>query len=310
MSETPRTLREAVALYADEQKAFERVRDRRWPEGVSCPHCASMAVRFMEKRRVWQCNDCRKQFSAKTGTIFEDSPIPFKKWLPAIWLIANCKNGISSHEIARDLGVTQKTAWFMLHRIRLAMQTGTFEKLSGHVEVDETYIGGKARNMHYGKRKSKNRIGGAGKAMVMGFIERGGKVVTKHVDGLDTRKAANHVRNTVDETSKLFTDSLDVYRELPFYYEHQMVNHAVQYVRGNVHTNTLENYWSLLKRSLGGTYVSVEPFHLFRYLDEQAFRYNQRRTTDAHRFDLALSQIVGKRLTYNELTGKELAADG
>lgn len=310
MSETPRSLIEAVALYADEQKAFERVRDRRWPNGVACPHCGSVGVRFMAKRKAWQCNDCRKQFTAKTGTIFEDSPIPFSKWLPAIWLIANCKNGISSHEIARDLKVTQKTAWFMLHRIRLAMQTGTFEKLNGEVEVDETYIGGKARNMHYTKRKSKTRAGGAGKAMVIGFVERGGKVVTKHLDKVDRRIANNEVGATVEPSAKLYTDSLNAYDELSFYYQHQMVNHAVQYVRENVHTNTIENYWSLLKRALGGTYVSVEPFHLFRYLDEQAFRYNQRRATDAHRFDLALSQVTGKRLTYNELTGKELAADG
>jgi transposase-like protein len=230
-----------MRFFQDEQRAFECVRDRRWPTGVYCPRCGAFEVKFMEKRKAWNCNGCRKQFTAKTGTIFEESPIQFSKWLPAMWLIANAKNGISSYELHRSIGVTQKTAWFMLHRIRLAMQNGTFGKLGGEVEVDETYIGGKARNMHYKKRTSKNRIGGAGKAMVMGFVERGGKVVTKHVDNLDRQKASHEVKNTVDESSKLFTDSLYVYGDLSFYYQHQMVNHAVTCVKGNVHTNTLEN---------------------------------------------------------------------
>lgn len=207
MNEQPQTLLEVIRFFEDEQRAFESVRDRRWPNGVSCPRCGSASVRFMESRRAWNCNDCRRQFTAKTGTIFAESPISFSKWLPAMWLIANCKNGISSYELARDLGVTQKTAWFMLQRIRLAMQDDRIDKLGGEVEVDETYIGGKARNMHYGAKRTKNvHGGGVGKAVVMGFLERGGKVQTKVIGSTDRKTMRREIFKRVDESAKLFTD--------------------------------------------------------------------------------------------------------
>jgi transposase-like protein len=251
---------------------------------------------------LWNCNGCRRQFSAKIGTIFEDSPIKFSKWLPAMWLIVNCKNGISSCELARDLKVTQKTAWFMLHRIRLAMRNGSLI-LSGEVEADETYIGGKARNMHK-EQRAKVRTGTMGKITVMGMLERGGKVVANVIQNPTRQTLRDNILGTVDETAKLFTDAHSGYDGLSFHYQHSVINHAVEYVNGNVHTNGIENFWSLLKRGLGGTYISVEAFHLFRYIDEQAFRFNSRKASEADRFTSALSQVVDRRLTYKELIGK------
>jgi len=248
-------------------------------------------------------------FTVKMGTLMEDSPIGLDKWLAAIWMIGGAKNGISSYEIHRGLGITQKSAWFLMHRIRLAMQAGSFDKLSGHVEADETFIGGAARFMHKHKRAEKigTKTGFTGKVAVMGLLERhdegGSKVRVKVIEG--RRKDIIHqaVREDVEQGSALFTDALGSYEGMNEYI-HLVVDHAVKYVEGNIHTNGLENFWSLLKRCLKGTYVSVEPFHLFRYLDEQSFRFNNRKVTDQIRF-LAISRmIVGRRLTYKQLTGK------
>lgn len=305
---TPNTLLEATRLFKDPDKAHEYLRDLRWPDGViPCPDCGGTGHYYLATQRRWKCKACKRQFSVKVGTIFEDSPLGLDKWLIAVWLIVNAKNGISSYEIHRALGVTQKTAWFMLHRIRLALQEGTFEKFNGEVEADETYIGGRAINMHRGPKRQKHSIGGgAGKALVIGFLERGGKVRAKHIGAHDRPYIENVVRSNVEEGAKLYTDSHGSYRFMSQWYLHEFVDHAVRYAEGVVHTNCLENYWSLLKRSIRGTYVSVEPFHLFRYLDEQAFRYNERKGTDGQRFDLAASSTAGKRLTYRELTGKAL----
>jgi len=300
----------AMQLYIsnDVEHCREFMVELRWPDGkVKCPRCGSEHVLWIAKERVWKCygKHDHAKFSLKTGTIFEDSPIALEKWLPAAWLIINCKNGISSYELARDLKVTQKSAWFMLHRIRLAMQSGTFEKLSGEVEADETFIGGKARNMHVAQRK--RRITGTGtkdKTAVMGILERGGKVRTVVVPNRRRSALQGEIRKHVEAGAALYTDALLSYNGLEGDYAHQVVDHAVQYVDGRVHTNGLENFWSLLKRSISGTCISVEPFHLFRYLDEQSFRYNERKSTDAERFVTVMKQIVGKRLTFDELTGK------
>ena len=280
---------------------------RRWPEGVTCPRCGSKDVLFLEKYNRWHCRakHTAPQFTLKTGTIMEDSPIGLDKWMTAMWQIVNCKNGISSYEIHRALGITQKTAWFLDHRIRLALHTRSFNKLSGQVEVDETYIGGKARNMHKSVRARRlpHARGQGGKAIVMGILERKGKVHT-HVVGTNRKSALQpHVREHVEPGSEIFTDSHPGYQGMPEY-THNVIDHAVAYVQGNVHTNGLENFWSLLKRGIHGTYVSVEPFHLFRYVDEQAWRYNNRKMTDGERFDMAVKGIVGKRVTFDELTGK------
>lgn len=303
-----KSLLEVVTYCADEKRAFEYFRDRRWPSGVSCPRCGSDRISFIDSRSIWRCNGCKRQFSVKVGTIFEDSPISLTKWLPAMWLIGNAKNGISSYELHRALEVTQKTAWFMLHRIRLAMQSdaGT---LMDHVEVDETYIGGKARNMHKHVKEQKiTGTGGKDKSIVVGLLERGSSVKAQVVEGSKKGTLHNVVVTNVLKGSNLYTDAHRSYNGLGEWYAHQVIDHAVSYVDGVVHTNGLENFWSLLKRTVSGTYVSVEPFHLHRYLDEQTFRFNQRKDTDGERFELLGSQVAGKRLTYSKLTGKELAA--
>jgi transposase-like protein len=266
--------------------------------------------------RRWKCysKHPRPQFSLKVGTIFEDSPLGLDKWLPAVWLICNCKNGISSYELSRDLDITQKSTWFMLHRIRLAMQTGTFKKLAGTVEADETFVGGKVANMHLDKqtrmRMGKKRAGGyEGKTIVMGLLERHSKGSKARVKVLPNTRAWNVRRNVIDNVergSNVYTDSMHSYRNLPVDgFVHEFIDHAEAYVRGQVHTNGLENFWSLFKRALKGTYVSVEPYHLQAYADEQCFRFNERKATDFQRFALTMMQIVGRRITYKELTGKQ-----
>jgi transposase-like protein len=308
------TLRDAMLYFSEFEHCKEFMTELRWPDGkVKCPQCGSEKVTWLANPRVWKCygKHARPTFTLKTGTIFEDSPIGLEKWLPCAWLLINCKNGISSYEVSRDLGVTQKTAWFMLHRVRLAMQDDLKGgMLSGEIEVDETFIGGKARNMHKSKRLEKlggSHHGVGGKEMVFGMVERDGKVRTIHVGGRSKPILQEKIKQNVEAGSAIFSDELDSYDGLSPDFKHEVVNHAVEYVRDNVHTNTMENFWSLLKRGLHGTYISVEPFHLFRYLDEQAFRYNHRKTTDAERFAAVLKHIVGRRLTYEQLTGKAQA---
>lgn len=306
--ETPKTLLEVIRYFEDERTAWDYFVSRRWPNGVVCQHCGCFEnIHLIETRLRFRCNDCGKQFSAQTGSVFEASPIKFSKWLPAMWLITNAKNGVSSYEIHRALGVTQKTAWFMLHRIRLAMRNGSFEKLMDDVEADETFIGGKARNMHKDVKERKiTGTGGKDKTVVAGLLERNGNVLVRVVEDRSSENLVKFVRNNTVAGSNLYTDALKSYNDLGEWFRHQVVDHAVSYVEGQVHTNGLENFWSCLKRTLGGTYISVEPFHLFRYLDEQSFRYNERKGTDADRFEMVVAGAPGKRLTYARLTGKEL----
>ncbi len=295
----------AIEYFADPIACFETVKAAKWgSKGPSCPICESKRLSFLTTRLMWTCLDCRKQFSVKVGTIFEDSPIALKKWLCAMWMVGNCKNGVSSYEIAKAIGVTQRTAWFMNHRIRYAMHHGTIDKMTGTVEADETFIGGKARNMHAGKRAEtiKGR-GPMGKAIVFGLLDHEtGKVRLKHVHSRRKHELHEMIRETVTPGSELHTDALKSYDGLAEY-THKVVDHAEAYVQNNVHTNRLENFWSLLKRSIKGTYVSVVPFHLFRYLDEQSFRYNERHLTDVERFAKVLRSISGKRLTYARVKG-------
>lgn len=304
MNTTPQTLVAAIRFFSDPDTCLGFIVELRWPNGVRCPRCDHAQVSFIKTRRLWKCKGCKKQFSAKVGTIFEDSPIPLDKWLVAIWLIANAKNGISSYEVHRALGITQKSAWFMMHRVRLAMQTDTFQKLKGEVEVDETFIGGKARNMHKGKRKVQGS-GAVGKAVVLGLLERHGEVRTKVVPSTRKPVLQRHVRAHVEPGSEVFTDALPSYGGLESEYAHQVIDHAESYAEGKVHTNGLENFWSLLKRTIKGTYTQAMPFHLFRYLDEQAFRFNSRHGKDGDRFRQVLGSVAGKRLTYEKLIGKE-----
>jgi transposase-like protein len=318
------TLQQAIQKFSDEQTCIDTVAAMRWPDGVTCPACGHKEHWYLKTQKRWKCKDCHRQFSVKLGTIFEDSPIGLDKWLLAMWMIASCKNGVSSYEIHRAIGVTQKSAWFMLHRLRLGMKEGKFfdtPKLGGdggEVEVDETFIGGKLRNMHKDKQlrfrktheSARNPGGPVGKAIVVGMLDRTARKIRANVvPDVSRQTLQNAVLQNVFYGTSVYTDQAPAYHKLNSKYVHEIVNHAETYVRGRVHTNGLENFWSLLKRNLSGTYVCVEPFHLDRYVDEQVFRFNNRGSkenpVDGERFRLLLSQIAGKRLTYSALTGKD-----
>jgi transposase-like protein len=313
---TPGTLQEAIQFFSDYDNCRQFMVAVRWEDGiVHCPQCDSQKVTYLVNAKLYKCSEkhSRQKFSLKVGTIFEDSPLPLEKWLPAAWLLVSAKSGISSYEVHRALGITQKSAWFMMHRVRLAMHSGSFKKAGGdgaEVEVDETFIGGKARNMHVAKRKKKiTGTGGKGKAIVFGVMERGGKVHAQVVADRLSNTVRPILKERVEAGATLYTEVIRGYFGLEDEFEHAMINHAAEHVNGRVHTNGTENFWSLLKRGLNGTYVSVEPFYLFRYLDEQCFRFNKRATkdnplNDADRFTYAMTQIAGRRLTYAELTGK------
>jgi transposase-like protein len=322
----PRTLQEAIVYFADPDRAFDYAVKLRWPEGkVHCPRCSSesnYAITRKTKKgtaRLWLCRGCNRQFTLKVNTIFEDSPITLDKWMTAFWMLVNCKNGISSMEIHRALGITQKSAWFMLQRLRTALHNRTFgatTKLGGpdsEVESDETFIGGSTKNMHASRRA---KVEGAGpyqnKTIVQGILDRNLRQVRANVVPNVTRETLQSlILKNVKYGSKVYTDDAIAYSAgMNWRFVHDVINHSETYVRGRVHTNGLENFWSLLKRGLKGTYVAVEPFHLFRYVDEQVFRYNNRKdgdnkVSDSTRFARAMSQVAGRRLTYSELTGKD-----
>jgi transposase-like protein len=323
----PVTLQQAIVYFSDSDRAFRYAVELRWPDArINCPRCGSEKHCFVSTRKIWFCKGCKKQFTVKVGTIFEDSPIGLDKWMTAVWMICGAKNGVSSYEIHRALGVTQKTAWFMLHRIREAMKSGSMEKMGGSnggaVESDETFVGGNPKNMHASRRlaiqrrrsevadwKATHRL--SDKVSVMGMLDRESRQVrAKVVPNVKRETLQSEILNHVAQGSKVYTDSATGYLNLAAQqYIHETVNHVQEYVRGEVHTNGLENFWSLLKRSLRGTYVAVEPFHLDRYVTEQVFRFNNRATkdnplNDAERFALAMSQIGGRRLTYAQLRGQ------
>ena len=314
----PESLQEAIVYFSDPERAFVHAVNMRWPGGViTCPRCGGTQHSFLKTRLMWFCKGCKRQFSVKVGTIFEDSPISLDKWMTAFWMVVNCKNGISSAEMARTLKITQKSAWFMNHRIREVLGNKSFGLQSkigggegGEVEVDETFVGGKAKFMHRNRAKKYAEIGTHhGKAIVQGFLDRDLREVrAKVVPNTKRETLQDEVLSNVKFGTRVYTDNAVGYDSLHYRFVHEFVNHAERYVNGRVHTNGLENFWSLLKRGLKGTYVAVEPFHLYRYVDEQVFRLNNRKTkkrnvSDADRFQLAMSQINGKRLTYAELTG-------
>jgi transposase-like protein len=316
--DSPKTLLEAIQYFSDEQVCIDAVAAMRWPNGVVCAACSADKPYYLKTAKRWKCRECRGQFSVKVNSIFEDSPISLTKWLPALWLLVNCKNGVSSYEISRDLGITQKSAWFVLHRLRLALKARDFSyKLGsdgGPVEMDETYVGGKVKNMHASKLKAKKHgnvgwQGGRGKAVVMGILERGGEVRAQVVESRLKKHLGPVIEANVKDGAHIITDEATVYQNLTKTYFHEVINHMEGYVNAHVYTNGIENFWSLLKRGLNGTYVNVEPYHLQAYVEEQVFRFNNRATKDnplddADRFLLALSQVANRRLTYAELTGK------
>jgi transposase-like protein len=299
----PKSLLSAVRYFSDRTICNDYMRTIKWPDGeVRCPHCGGTRIGEIKTRAMFRCKDCRKQFSYKVGTIFEDSPLGLDNWFVGVWAIANCKNGISSHELARALGVTQKTAWFMLHRIREAMRSGEFRKLRGEVESDETFVGGEAANMHKGRRARVIQGRGAvGKRIVHGMLERAGAVRAHVVQSTEAAQLLPRLQSNVEPSSAIYTDAHKAYEGLWWGFIHQAVDHAKEYVRGRVHTNGLENFWSLFKRTLKGTYVSVAPFHLQRYVQEQEFRFNNRKTGDGERFAALMGGVAGRRLTYRQL---------
>jgi len=310
----PKTLREAIRYFSDEQVCIDTVAAARWSKGPVCPKCEHGDHYYLATQKRWKCKKCGKQFSVKVGTIFEDSPISLDKWLCALWMITNCKNGISSYEVGRALDVTQKTAWFMLHRLRLAMHNESFDKLGGknkEVEVDESFIGGAARFMHAGRRKRMITARGVkDKATAFGILERGGEVRAFAVPSRRKNALQTKIKEHVKDETPVYSDALMSYVGLNARFKHEVIDHAHKYVEGRVHTNSLENFWSLFKRGIKGTYVSIEPFHMQRYLDEQVFRFNNRAVlplrprNDGDRFSTMLRQVAGKRISYAELTGK------
>lgn len=311
----PTTLVDAVKHFSDEQVCIDEVKAMRWPDGeVSCMGCGEIGnTIWLANQKRWKCRGCKKQFSVKVGTIFHDSPLGLDKWMVAMWMLANCRNGVSSYEIGRTIGITQKSAWHMMHRIRKAMTDQSTGKLGGDapVEIDETFVGGKVKNMHKSKRiKGLNYSAGNGKAIVMGMLERGGKV---RAGVIKDRKVVN-MKPVLDENvqagSHIITDEHTSYPFMAAPYYHEVISHIEGYVRDHVHTNGIENFWSCLKRGLNGTYISVEPMHLDRYVDEQVFRFNNRHNSkgDAGRFKAVLKDVVGRQLTYAELTGRTASA--
>lgn len=312
---TPKTLLEAISYFSNDAICVKFLEQYRFPESDGkpfCPKCGSLNVCALTSRPAYRCREkqCKKGFSLKAGSIMEDSPLPITKWVPAIWFVLNHKNGVSSYEVGRALGIHQQSAWFMMHRIRKAISNGSFAKLSGVVEADETFIGGKSRFMHKAKREALGMKGGkkVSKTVVMGILERGGEVRAKVVDNQRRSNLLPILLENVELNSTVHTDKLRSYDSLPQYFAHGTVDHAVgEYVKGDSHTNGMENFWSLFKRTVKGTYVHIAPFHIDRYLDEQSFRFNHRKLDDAGRFESGVAKMFGKRLTYAELTGKKSA---
>jgi transposase-like protein len=311
----PTTLIEAIRYFSDAQTCINAVAYLRWEDGSPvCPKCrAAQGERnhyWLAAQKRWKCYACRKQFSVKVGTIFEDSPIGLDKWLTALWLLVNCKNGVSSYEVSRDLGISQKAAWFVLQRLRHVLKDTAVVPMNGPVEADESFHGGKPKNMHR-SRRLKLQLGANGyaeKTAVFGMLDRETrKVRAQVVPNIKRETLQKAILDRVGFGSTVYTDGWLGYVGLDTKgFIHDTVNHVEEYVRGQVHTQAIENFWSLLKRGLNGTYVAVEPYHMDRYLDEAMFRFNHRiNHTDSSRFVQALSQVVNRRLTYKELTGKE-----
>jgi transposase-like protein len=311
----PTTLVEAVKYFSDEQVCIDEVAAMRWPEGNQfCIGCGEVGnLIWLANQKRYKCRGCKKQFSVKVGTIFHDSPLGLEKWMVAMWMLANCRNGVSSYEIARTIGITQKSAWHMMHRIRKAMTDASTDKMGGNgpIEIDETFVGGKVKNMHKSRKvKGLNYQSGNGKAIVMGMLERGGKVRAGVIADRKLPAMRPEVESNVEAGAHIITDEHPCYTFIAKdAYVHEVINHIEGYVRDHVHTNGIENFWSCLKRGLNGTYISVEPIHLDRYVDEQVFRFNLRhKFTDAQRFKAVLKDVVGRRLTYAELTGRTASA--
>lgn len=293
------SLYDMMEAFPDEQSCIDHLRSIRWKDGEFCPYCGHDTVYRFSDHRTYKCRQCRQRFSIKVGTIFEDTKIPLRKWFMAIWLITSHKKGIASTTLAKDLKITQKSAWFVLHRLRHAAQTRSFNRpLAGVIEADETYVGGKAKNKH--ARNRKGGQGGVGKAVVLGVLERQGDLRTRHVTSI--REAKNEITANVFPGSTVVTDEHQTYRGLGALYDHHSVSHASgEYVREMfIHTNGIEGVWSQFKRQIYGIHHWVSDKHLSRYLEEMTWRYNRRDSGEGQRMNQLLGNVAG-RLTYKAL---------
>lgn len=298
-------------IFTDADKARTHLEAVRWPDGPICPHCGvvdeATAMQGKSHRKgLYKCKACRKPFSVTVGTVFERSKIPLNKWLLATHLMTASKKGMPAHQLHRMLGITYKSAWFMAHRIREAMrpggETGPLGGTGKTVEADETFVGGKEKNRHKSKRAKKRLGGNWGKETVFSLVEREGQVRSVHTPSVTAATLLPILKAQLDHGTKLMTDDAGQYRHMHRDFDHEAVNHSAgEYVRGEAHTNTVEGYFSILKRGVTGTYHHVSQQHLKRYLAEFDFRYNERMglgVSDAQRADKALEGIGGKRLTY------------
>jgi transposase-like protein len=297
-----------IAIYFQEQNTcINYLIQLRWPNGVTCPFCNHRKVYHIQGAKPhYKCAGCRKHFSALKGSIFENSSIPLSKWFMAIYILSTHRKGISSIQVSRDIGVRQKTAWFMMQRIRYAVKMQSFnrDKLGkdGIVEMDESYIGGKTSNMHKKKLAKVLESGEQQKMAIAGAIERGGEVRAQYIDKTNYENIVPFLIKNVYQGSKLMTDEHVVYTNAKRLYKHKTIKHMLkEYVRGDVHTNTIENFWSVLKRGVYGTYHFITVKHVQNYLEEFAFRFNNRKITEAQRFDKLVS-LSNQRITYKALT--------
>jgi transposase-like protein len=299
-----KTLADLYHAFSDNQAALDHFKSIRWRDGEFCPYCGTDKV-YMLKANRYQCGECRNTFSILVGTIFENTKLPLRVWFGAIWLLTNHPKGIASTTLARDLGVTQKTAWFILHRLRHAARTQSFNSpLSGTVEIDETYVGGKGYNRHKSeRRKRKGKAGVVNKTPVIGAVERDGNLIAAVMPDFGVDQAHRFIRAFAMDAKMIVTDAHPAYGALVGFPQHKMINHhAGEYVRGDAHTNTIESVWALLKRQIVGTHHWVSPKHLQQYVSEMAWRLNRRDLTAQDRVNALFTAVEG-RLTYKALIG-------